>query len=312
MSDLMTCRNSILLAAIYAVNCFFSVGLAHEHSIRHSHHGGTMPPDFERAVMTKYHDISYDNTSTDRYSTALDIYVGPAASTPAPVMIFVHGGGYRQGDKAHAKDLDPKPEWFTNRLGYVFVSINYRLLPAGRYPVNVQDVAKSIAWVHDNIQDFGGDPSRISIMGHSAGATLVAQVSTDQTFLRSVEKDLTVLRGAIVVDSNYDFTARADSSESLLGADRDVWKRASPVSNVSPNKGIPPFLLLHVAGGSELGGNTALGAASFAKRLQDADIRADVVALPAKEHFTANEAIGEPGDLATIKIAGFLESLVSH
>src|SRR3546814_2398066 len=91
------------------------------------------------------------------------------------LMVFVHGGGYRVGDKASSKDLDPKPEYFTSKLGFIFVSTNYRLLPEGRYPTNVQDVANALAWVADNIEEFGGDPDRIFQIGRESCRERVGQ-----------------------------------------------------------------------------------------------------------------------------------------
>ena len=85
-----------------------------------------------------------------------------------------------------------KPTLFT-QAGYCFVSINYRLSPRPasndpariKFPVHEQDVASAIAWVHDHIKDYGGDPTRIALAGHSAGAQLAALVSTDPKYLQA-------------------------------------------------------------------------------------------------------------------------------
>ena len=91
-------------------------------------------------------------------------------------MVYVHGGGWKRGDKSRVGE---KVEFFTGR-GWVFVSVNYRLLPEGAHPANVNDVARALAWVHDHATDYGGDPDRLFLMGHSAGAHLAALVATSE------------------------------------------------------------------------------------------------------------------------------------
>ena len=127
---------------------------ADERALSHVHVGGglTYTP-FSRVSLIWYQDIVFDDSSEDLNETSLDIYVPDPEIVGAPVMVYVHGGGYGRGDKAWSKDINPKPEYFTNKLGYIFVSTNNRLLPGGRYPTNTQDVANALAWVHDNIAD---------------------------------------------------------------------------------------------------------------------------------------------------------------
>ncbi len=103
---------------------------AHPDPRSHVHVGGALaqiPHVF--TMQTWYRDIVYDDSAEDTQFTSLDVYTPHAGAEDAPVMVFVHGGGFRVGDKASSKDLDPKPEFFVSKLGYVFVSVNYRLLP---------------------------------------------------------------------------------------------------------------------------------------------------------------------------------------
>lgn len=143
-------------------------------------------------------DVRYVDTPGDVASAhALDVYApaDPGAG-PTPVMVYIHGGGWKGGDKAR---VGSKAEYFTSR-GWAFVSVNYRLLPAGRHPANVDDVAAAIAWVHDHAAEHGIDPDAIFVMGHSAGAHLAALVATNPAPLRKAGKPLGVLKGAIAVD----------------------------------------------------------------------------------------------------------------
>ena len=286
--------------------------VADEKAYAHVHVGGGLAhPPFVFTSTTWYRDVVYDESSHDVHQTSMDIYAADPVEPGSPVMVWVHGGGLRVGDKAHSKELDPKPEFFNAKLGYVFVSTNYRLLPEGLYPRNAQDVANALAWVHDNIADFGGAPDQIYLMGHSAGATLAAQVATNETFLSNAGKDLSLIKGVILVDgSAYDLHASGQEAERLESSYGPNWEDASAAAHIAAGKGIAPFLFLHVAHGSEMGsGNSEQQAIGMAKALGAADVRADVVALDHVEHFGANERIGEPGDATTVAVERFLMSL---
>jgi arylformamidase len=259
-----------------------------------------------------YRDIVYDDSAADDRFTSLDVYTPDPAQPGSPVMVFVHGGGFRVGDKASSKDLDPKPEYFTSKLGYIFVSTNYRLLPEGRYPQNVQDLANALAWVSENIAEFGGDPDRIFLMGHSAGAALVAQVATDETFLRNAGKDLGLLKGVIANEGSYGVEsddADSERQEALYGAN---WRDAMPVAHAESGKNIPPFLLFHVTGGENLVADSEQQAIGLAAALTKADVRTEVLALDHVEHFGANERIGESGDITTVSLERFLDSITGR
>jgi len=283
--------------------------IADERDISHVHVGGGLShPPFSPVSLIWYQDIVFDGSSGNLKATSLDVYVPDPEIAGAPVMVYVHGGGYVVGDKAWHKDLDPKPEYFTNKLGYIFVSTNYRLLPEGKYPTNTQDVANALAWVHENITAFGGDPEQIFLMAHSAGAGLASQVGTNEVFLENAGKEMSLLKGVILIDgSNYDFSNMAP--EQRLERYGDDWSKASPVSNIGPGKNIPPYLFLHVEEGLSPGSRSAQSAADMAKALADAGIRASAVSLDHVEHFGANERIGEPGDITTVAVERFLGAL---
>ena len=128
------------------------------------------------AGANTYRDVSYGRLDRNK----LDIYA-PEAATSLPVMVFVHGGGWHLGNK---DNVGYKPEAF-NEAGYVFVSVEYPLLPRYALGVQAQSVADSIGWIHKNIEKYGGDPEKITVMGHSAGAHLVALVALDGRYFTS-------------------------------------------------------------------------------------------------------------------------------
>jgi acetyl esterase/lipase len=272
--------------------------------------GGLSHPPHIMILQALYPNIVYDKSAPDTRYTSLDVYTLDPVEPKSPVMVFVHGGGLRVGDKASSKDLDPKPEFFNSKLGYIFVSVNYRLLPGGRYPTNVQDVANALAWVHSNIADYGGDPAQIFLMGHSAGAGLVTQVATDGAFLKKAGKDLRILKGVISNEgSSYDLTAEGfdvKRAEASYGPD---WRKASAISYVAKGRDIPPFLLIHVKNGTGISAGSQKQANDFAAALRAAGIRADLLPVDHVEHFGANERLGEPGDVITATVEAFLSSI---
>jgi arylformamidase len=123
-------------------------------------------------------NIPYATPAHERQ--VVDVYSPPHAKN-LPVVFWIHGGGWQTGDKT---SVQIKPQAFMDK-GFVFVSANYRLLPHVDMGTIVRDIAQSIHWVHDHIAEYGGDPQRLFIMGHSAGAQLAALICTDDRYLKA-------------------------------------------------------------------------------------------------------------------------------
>ncbi len=123
--------------------------------------GDEAPASPQAAEPRVHRDIPYADPPQERQ--VLDVYSPPGAKG-RPVVFWIHGGGWQTGDKS---DVQLKPRAFVDK-GFVFVSTNYRLLPAVDMATIVGDVAKSVRWVHDHIGEYGGDPNRLLVMGHSA------------------------------------------------------------------------------------------------------------------------------------------------
>ena len=251
-------------------------------------------------------NISYVAGSTDPLQT-LDIY-SPGGARALPIVVFIHGGGFGIGDKKNGALA--KATTF-NSAGMIFVSLNYRLSPAVKYPAHVQDVGRAIAWIHKNISRFGGDPDKIVVMGHSAGAELAALVSTDERYLQAAGSNLTALKGAILLDgATYDMTramaGRGKAQlEPVFGNNPKVWQDASVINHVQPQKGIPPFLIIYVSYRSE----SKAQAEQLASLLNNAGSKAIVKPAINKTHKTLNQEFGQAGDPPTEAVFSFLNSL---
>ncbi|HUQ70781.1 MAG TPA: alpha/beta hydrolase, partial [Planctomycetaceae bacterium] len=146
-------------------------------------------------------DVPYATPAAERQ--ILDIHA-PSDAKNLPVVFWSHGGGWQAGDKTSVQD---KPRAFVER-GFVFVSTNYRLLPNVDMDTLIRDVAKSLGWVHKHIAEHGGDPNRIFVMGHSAGAQLAALICIDDRYLKAEGVPFAALKGCVPVDGDtYDVPA---------------------------------------------------------------------------------------------------------
>lgn len=205
-----------------------------------------------------YRDLPYwPGSDYDPRKHRLDLFV-PETGPGWPVLVFVHGGGWNHGDK----DLRIGEEQVYSNIGRHYAKrgigvavINYRLLPEVTWPDQVRDVARAVAWVHRRIGDYGGNPRRLFLSGHSAGAQLSSWVALDGTYLAELGLTPRIIRGVIGVSGvGYDMV---DPKTYELGVDIDYliprfrldqddqsWQRsASPIFHVSAEA--PPFLLLY-------------------------------------------------------------------
>jgi acetyl esterase/lipase len=258
-------------------------------------------------------DLRYLDDGDARH--VLDVYA-PENAKNLPVVFWVHGGGWQMGDKS---SVQIKPQFFVDK-GYVFVSTNYRLLPDVDMYTIVRDIAKSIHWVHDHVAEFGGDPKRIFVMGHSAGAQLAALVSIDERYLKAEGLSLSIIKGCVPVDGDtYDVPAIIEVAETRrrvhhqpppknghrekFGNSADKHVDLSAVTHVAKNKSIPPFLIMHVADHPD----TSAQAQRLATVLNEAGISVKTYGARESSHNKVNADIGladDPGTKALVEFVG--------
>ena len=235
----------------------------------------------------------------------LDVYA-PAQGKGLPVVVWIHGGGWRRGDKA---DVHNKPKAFVDK-GFVLVSVNYRFVPNVTVKQIAEDVAKAIRWTHDHAKDYGGDPNTLIVAGHSAGAQLAALVCTDDRYLKAEKLSLSIIKACVPVDGDtYDVAMqiktveekRAKSYRMTFG-DEESQQKLSSVTHVLKGKHIPPFLILHVADHPE----TKAQSQRLVKVLQEAGISAQAYPADGKNHTTINNDLGLTDDRPTQEMFTFL------
>jgi arylformamidase len=255
-----------------------------------------------------HRDLAYAEPKNERQT--LDVF-SPAEGKDHPVILWIHGGGWKKGDKS---SVQKKPQVFTDK-GFVFVAINYRFLPQVTMKEMTGDIAKAIHWVHDHAKEYGGDPNTIFVMGHSAGAHLAALVCTDDRYLKAEGLSLSIIKGCVPIDvSAYDIpkrlkdggTVKPATLKELFGDTEEAQRDVSPAAHVAKGKNIPSFLILHVADRPD----TKAQSEWFASKLKEAGVSAAVVAAEGKTHGTINSDLGLPDDKPTQAMWEFLEGVV--
>lgn len=240
-------------------------------------------------------DIAYAaKTGVDPKLLALDLTVPVRGGRcgAAPIVVWVHGGGFTIGDKAYG--VADMTRWATAQ-GWAFASVNYELSPRVTHPTHVADVAAAIGWLVDNADARRIDPERILLVGHSAGAFLVSLLATDERHLAAAGVDLDQIRAVATLDTRYDIAAEiADGSpgaeamyRSAFGDDPAVWDDASPQTHAGTSPDEPPFVV--VTRGSA---DRVASARTFAASLDEATV---VDASPLS-HAQVGDALGRSGE----------------
>lgn len=192
------------------------------------------PADTYRAQR----DIAYGTLERQR----LDVYVPAHRPRDAPVILFFYGGNWNSGAKA---DYQFVGEAFASR-GFVTVLADYRLYPQVRFPDFLRDSARAFAWVHANITNHGGNPARIFLAGHSAGAYNAAMLAFDPAYLDAAGVPPGAVRGLIGLAGPYDFIPlTGDVTKAVFGFP-DTPPATQPINFVGAQTGtrLPPVLLL--------------------------------------------------------------------
>lgn len=205
---------------------------------------------------------------------SLDIYrpQGPADAR-APVVVFFYGGNWERGTRQQYRFVGRR----LAQHGVLAIVADYRTWPRAGFPAFVEDAARAVAWTRAHASRHGGDPQRIHVAGHSAGAQIAALLATDARYLRAHGLAPRDLAGAIGLSGPYDFAITA-RYEPIFGP-RTQWPRAQAVNFVDGDE--PPFLLVH---GSDDEVVEARDSRQLAQRLQANGVRAELLMLPGAGH----------------------------
>lgn len=244
----------------------------------------------------------------------LDFYAATSGQS-SPLIVFVHGGGWKHGDKDMMRSSVKLADW--RAKGYAVASVNYRLVPAFRVEDQAADVAHAVALLRKQATALGVDANRLVLVGHSAGAHLVALVGTDPQFLRAAGLSPGDVRGVISLDgAAYDVPAQMGENARLMG---DTYREAfgtdparqralSPTFNAAaPNA--PAFLLLHVQRPDGVRQSEELAAA-----LRKAGTPVEIHGVEGRGligHMEINRRLGEPDYPATALVDTWLAKILA-
>ena len=185
------------------------------------------------------HDIAFGTNARDK----LDVYrpvssASSATTVPKPVVVFFYGGAWDSGDKSGYLFV---AEALTSR-GYVVVIPNYRLYPEVTFPTYMDDAALALKWTFDNVAQYGGDPARVVVMGHSAGAQLAALVAYDGKYLQRSGIDKRRIKGVVSLAGPMDFLPLTEPKLEFIFP-QEVRAASQPINFITGSE--PPSLMLH-------------------------------------------------------------------
>ena len=230
-----------------------------------------------------------------------------------PLVLFVHGGGWSKGDKSNGSGRWKATHY--PQAGYLFASANYRLVPQASVEQQAEDVAMALKALLDRARELGVDKRRVVLMGHSAGAHLVALVGTDERYLRAAGLSYADLAGVVALDgAGYEVSAQMDKGgprlrqtyEQAFGGDPARQRALSPMNHVAaPNAG--RFLVLHVDRAASVRQSPAL-----AEALRRAGTPAETQSVEGRGlmgHLEINRRLGDPDYPATPLVDQWLKDL---
>lgn len=232
-------------------------------------------------------------------STDLDVWAADDACD-APVVVWVHGGGYHHGDKA--RNMAAKAALF-NRHGWILVSVNYRLTRAGdpdsaHFPDHYEDVAAALAWVEEHIAEHGGDAAHLALLGHSAGADIVANVAAEPRYLADQGASADLIDCLAPLDTAGFDKPRASAVEGrqwldALGNEPDYLTATSATLLLRSGEAAPPPDTLTVYRGTRRRQAVEL---DYLRAAHGAGARVVPVDARSLTHGQVSTRIGAPGD----------------
>ena len=247
-------------------------------------------------VVVDRNVVYYDGPEFYAPRHILDVYRQDGAENQ-PVLIFIHGGGWTNGNKNLYGFLG---NFFASQ-GYVTVIANYRLTDSspGRvvHPGHIEDVARAFAWTLGNIADYGGNPSQVFLSGHSAGGHLVSLLAVDPRYLKAHGLTPDHIAGVISLSGVYDVRVIP-----VIFGDPAERQDASPRYHVGDWQP-PPFLVLY--GENDIQG-LGFQALVFYSLLVDLPSEAGVLEFPGRTHATIISRIANPGDEVAKAMLQFL------
>lgn len=269
------------------------------------------PACARQALHIKKDSHQYGNATALRRLQNLDIYHHDSLQN-APVIIMVHGGAWYCGDKSDV-DVGLARAKALVSLGCVYVSINYRLAPRYKHPCPTRDLASALAWTKKHIARYGGDASKIILVGHSAGGHIAALLISDPQYLKSVSLNKSAIKTVVLLDpAALDLEisghrASSDKNKQLTDefGTQSNWISASPLHQLikqcraknsnTNNRKLPQLIL--VLSRDQLKNRSQ--ATAYLNTYKDCGGQGQLIIAAHKDHAGILKSFGDTGELAT-------------
>jgi acetyl esterase/lipase len=232
----------------------------------------------------------------------LDLYL-PEGKTGVPVIVWIHGGALTQDDK----NLEVGTGTRFAQAGIATATVNYRLSPAVSHPAHVEDAAASFAWVKRHIAEYGGDPTRVFLVGHSAGAYLAQLLVTDERYLKKHGLSARDVRGVVPISAFFWVEKEGvapDRPKSVWGTDEKVWVDASPAHHLRAN--LPPTLIIYADRDEPWRRQQNVDMAEALKAAGSPPV--DLVQIADRTHMGIWREMGKDGDPTSARVIAFVTS----
>jgi acetyl esterase/lipase len=227
-----------------------------------------------RAVLPNHLNIPYGSNVKQR----LDLYLPVKKPTHAAVLLFLHGGGFREGDRAQYGFV-ARP--YAAR-GIIVAVASYRLTDDGfKYPDQPEDARLALQWLYRNAAKYGGDPDRLYLSGHSAGAILSADLGVDTSWMKKYGMPASALRGIAPVSGIYMMAVQDRAGElNVYAPTAELAKAASPLLHITSP--VPAAVI--AVGGQENTGNFTSTSKELVDKLNAAGAHATYLLLKGEDH----------------------------
>ena len=279
----------------------------------------SLPASSEVTVIP---NLTYAGPVGAEWKHQLDLYLpaGPLFA-PAPVVFFVHGGGWITGDRQLGAGCYANVGQAMARAGFVTVVPSYRLAAwpwSARHPDQVLDVLAALSWTYRNVARYGGDPRRMVAAGHSAGVQLVSLSTLDRRYFAAAGLPPDLVKGIISVSGIFDLAQLATEGSAVekifnhdllltpaFGAEVSAYPAASPITYVRP--GIPPYILIN--GDQWTDHLLREQTAKFLPRLQSCRVPVRTFLARGEGHFSVIYHVNAPGNPTTRQMIDFVSGL---
>jgi acetyl esterase/lipase len=235
-----------------------------------------------RARLRVHSDLAYGDETRQR----LDLYLPAEATSPSPVFLFLHGGGFKEGDRVHYGFI---AESFSKH-GVITAVASYRLADVHHYPAQAEDARAAVRWIWRHAASYGGDPEAIYVGGHSAGGILAADLGTDRGWMAAAGIPAHALRGIVPISGVYDFRSDWPGYVTAYAPTPALRARASPLATL--RNPVPNAVV--AAGSAEE--SIVPAARELAAALSEEGVRTALLILPGENHRDTVLSLADDSD----------------